>query len=324
MQSLDLTVIDQAREWVKTGPIWLCTVLSTYGSSPRSPGAMMVADTRGNYCGSLSGGCVEEDFLARLASGDYRKSSQVVRYGDGGLTPNRALPCGGILDILIEYLSPDGGNSSAYLNQLGSALKEGHSLSKEIHLPEPCCSLAPTAYRSSTQVEYDNDRIVMIVAAPPRLVIAGLSAVAIYCANFAVSLGFETIVCENRPDALQNFADSLVDGVMLRAEFPANFIEKGGCHANTAVVALTHDPRMDDLTLMEAVFTEAFYLGAMGSERNSSRRLERLKNIGGLNEEDIRRIHAPIGMQIGSKTPAEIALAVMADVVHVKNSQRKA
>lgn len=319
MQSLDISVIKQSQAWLQQGPVWLCTVLSTYGSSPRSPGAMFVADTHGHYCGSLSGGCVEDDFLSRLAAGEYREMSQIIRYGDGGLTPDRALPCGGVLDILIEYLPAGDQKISDYLERLGNALAGRSSLLKQLQVPHHCHMLTPAPYRSTTQVEYHNGLISMTIAAAPRLIIAGLSAVALYCADFAIALGFETIVCENRPDVLQNLAGELNGTVILRKEFPANYLEKEGCHANTAVVALTHDPRMDDLTLMEAVNTEDFYLGAMGSGKNSQRRLSRLQITGGLSEQEVARIHAPVGLMIGSKTPAEIALAVMADIVSVKN-----
>jgi len=149
--------------------------------------------------------------------------------------------------------------------------------------------------------------------------VAGLSVVAVFCANFAAALGFETIVCENREDILRNFASDLDSSVRLLTVFPATHLEKEGCHPHTAVVSLTHDPRMDDLTLMEAVNTDAFYIGAMGSERNSERRLARLRDIAELSAEQLDRIHAPVGLQIASKTPAEIALSVMADIVLHKN-----
>jgi len=126
-------------------------------------------------------------------------------------------------------------------------------------------------------------------------------------------------VCENRPEALDNFAPQLRSNVTLLRQFPAKFIEDGGCHANTAIVALTHDPRMDDLTLMEAIHTPAFYIGAMGSLRNSARRRQRLQQIAEFSPQELERIHAPIGLPLGSKTPAEIALAVMADIVQQKN-----
>ena len=114
-------------------------------------------------------------------------------------------------------------------------------------------------------------------------------------------------MCENRPEVLDNFAAELKPGVTLLRQFPAKFIEDGGCHANTAVVALTHDPRMDDLTLMEAIHTPAFYIGAMGSLRNSARRRQRLQQIAEFTPQELERIHAPIGLPLGSKTPAEIA-----------------
>lgn len=318
MQHLDITVVSQAISWLKQQPVWLCTVLNTYGSSPRSPGALMAATRDGHYCGSLSGGCVEEDFLRRLGEGAYQAASQVIRYGEGGLTPNVALPCGGVLDVLIEHL-PAGDASMRYLAQIATALDGHHALVKRLRLPNACSALEVTEFTSATQVVRQGQDITLHIAAAPRLLIAGLSSVALFCAEFAHALGFEVLVCENRPDALDNFANQLPASVTLLQQFPARFIEQGGCHANTAVVALTHDPRMDDLTLMEAIHTPAFYIGAMGSQHNSARRRQRLQQIAEFTPQDLERIHAPIGLPLGSKTPAEIALAVMADIVQQKN-----
>lgn len=321
MQHLDMSVIRQAREWLTAQPVWLCTVLNTYGSSPRSPGALMVATADNRFCGSLSGGCVEEDFLQRIAQGEYQQASQIVRYGEGGLEPGIALPCGGVLDILVEYLPATAGNG-AYLEKMENALSGHFALQKRLTLPEPCCHLEVTEFAEITQVERNGQQVTLHVAAAPRLLIAGLSSVALYCADFASSLGFEVLVCENRPEVLENFATQLKSEITLLKQFPANYLEQNSCHANTAIVALTHDPRMDDLTMMEAVNTPAFYIGAMGSQKNSAKRLERLHKIAELNPEELQRIHAPIGLPLGSKTPAEIALAVMADIVKRKNEAR--
>ncbi|ERK12014.1 Xanthine and CO dehydrogenases maturation factor, XdhC/CoxF family [Serratia fonticola AU-P3(3)] len=318
MQHLDITVVSQAINWLEQQPVWLCTVLNTYGSSPRSPGALMVATRDGHYCGSLSGGCVEEDFLRRLAEGEYQAASQVIRYGAGGLTPSVALPCGGVLDVLIEHL-PAGPASISYLRNIAEALAGHHALIKRLTLPNACSALETTSFASATQVVRNQQEIQLHIAAAPRLLIAGLSSVALYCADFASALGFEVLVCENRPEALENFATQLKPHITLLRQFPAKFIEAGGCHANTAIVALTHDPRMDDLTLMEAIYTPAFYIGAMGSQRNSDRRRQRLQQIAEFSPQELGRIHAPIGLPLGSKTPAEIALAVMADIVQQKN-----
>ena len=318
MQSLDIQVLDRALLWAQSEQIWLCTVLSTYGSSPRPPGAIMVIRQDGLFSGSLSGGCVEEDFIVRIGEGAFSQRSQVIRYGDGGFTPNRALPCGGVLDILIERLSPTP-HTAAYLAEMRDAVSGARTLRKVITLPDVCDELKPCNYASSTVAVYDRHTVQLTLAAAPRLIIAGLSVVAIFCANYAVALGFETVVCENREDVLKNFTDSLSKDVLLVKKFPANYLEQTGCHAGTAIVSLTHDPRVDDLTLMEAVNTPAFYIGAMGSARNSQRRRERLQDIAELRPEQLKRIHAPIGIDIGSKTPAEIALSVMADIVQHKN-----
>ncbi|MFI8417921.1 XdhC family protein [Serratia sp. NPDC078593] len=318
MQHLDISVVSQSISWLMQQPVWFCTVLNTYGSSPRSPGALMAAIGNGHYCGSLSGGCVEEDFLQRIATGEYQAASQVVRYGEGGLTPNVALPCGGVLEVLIEYL-PAGDDSIAYLAQIAAALDGHHALLKRLRLPDACTTLATSDFTSATRVIRQGNDITLYIAAAPRLLIAGLSNVALFCADFANALGFEVIVCESRPEALENFASQLKPNITLLQQFPAKFIEEGGCHANTAVVALTHDPLMDDLTLMEAIHTPAFYIGAMGSQQNSTRRRQRLRKIAELSPQELSRIHAPIGLPLGSKTPAEIALAVMADIVQQKN-----
>jgi len=317
MQSLNSRVISQALGWIEQQPVWLCTVIKTWGSAPRAVGSLLVANQHGNVCGSLSGGCVEEDFLARLQAGQYRQASQVIRYGDGGLAPDRPLPCGGSLEVLIEYL-PSDTQSLAYLQRHAAALADGSALSKGLTLPNRCRMLAVSEDSVAT-VMRDGDQLTLTFAAAPGVLIAGLSAVALCCSEFAVALGFEVTVCENRPEVLRDYASSLNAAVQLIEQFPAKFIETHGCRRHCAVVSLTHDPRIDDLTLMEAIHTDAFYIGVIGSHRSSDKRRERLRTIAEFTEEQLNRVHAPIGLAIGSKTPAEIALAVMADIVMHKN-----
>ena len=146
-----------------------------------------------------------------------------------------------------------------------------------------------------------------------RLIIAGMSPVSVACAEFARTLGFEVILCDPREEALVGVE---LPGIEVKAILPSMFISAGGCHAATAVVALTHDPRIDDLAMMEAVGTSAFYIGVMGSLQTSKLRAERLRRIGRLSDKQIARLHMPIGLSLGSKTPAEIALAVMAANMH--------
>jgi xanthine dehydrogenase accessory factor len=108
MKNLDLQVIEQALSWLdQRHCVWLCTVVATYGSAPRGPGSMLVALPTGCFCGSLSGGCVEEDFLERLGRNEFAGHNQIVRYGEGGFAPSLELPCGGVLDVLVERFEPN-------------------------------------------------------------------------------------------------------------------------------------------------------------------------------------------------------------------------
>lgn len=320
LQQLDLQVIHQAQAWLAAGrPIWLCTVLATFGSAPRGPGALLVALGSGEHRGSLSGGCVEEDFLQRIATNGLRPVNQIVRYGDGGLAPDVALPCGGVLEVLVEYLAADDA-AREHLDALEQALAGRRFAVRSVSLGGTGRRLR-AATADDPRIEVLAHAVNIRVGAVCRVIIAGLSPVAEFCASFAVALGYEVILCDPRPEVLAGVS---LPGVTIEPMLPALFIAQGGCHAATAVVALTHDPRLDDLTLMEAVRTDAFYIGAMGSRRTSDKRIERLARIGGLEPSALERIHAPIGLCLGSKTPAEIAIAVIADILRVSNGVSRA
>ncbi|MDF0731582.1 XdhC family protein [Pseudomonas entomophila] len=314
MRHLDLQVIDKALEWARAGhALWLCTVLSTYGSAPRSPGAMLVSRGGEGYVGSLSGGCVEEEFLESLGRGEFSAAAQVVRYGDGQEHSRRLrLPCGGVLVVLVEHRAPSDA-WLAHLEALRGALHGQQRVTRRVALADGALRLDAASPQGSARVCQQQDAVHIDIGPALRLVLAGLSPVAEACADIARTLGCEVIACDPR----EEMAHVRLAGVQMHRVLPSMFIAAGGCHAATAVVALTHDPKIDDLALLEAVNTPAFYIGAMGSSTTSARRAERLRRIGGLSEEQIERLHMPIGLDLGSKSPAEIALAVMADVLRV-------
>lgn len=320
MQYLDLQVLEAALEWANAGEtIWLCSVLATFGSSPREPGSMLVARADGSHVGSLSGGCIEEDFLGKIAEGHFGDALSVVRYGEGAdESPQVALPCGGILDVLVERLTPDAANLT-HLEVLHATLLGQRSLVRRIDL-ESGRKRFIEAGENGPRVERDGPIVQLRVGPALRLIIAGISPVSQFCAEFARALGFEVIVCDPRDEARRDFP---VDGVEVQSVLPSLFIASGGCHAATAVVALTHDPRIDDLAMIEAVRTPAFYIGVMGSKRTSAKRAERLKRSGGLDDDAIARLHMPIGLDLDSKTPAEIALAVVADILRVRRGKAR-
>ena len=348
MQYLDQQVVEQALAWLRSGqPVWLCTVLSTFGSSPREPGSMMV--TRINprtqqteHIGSLSGGCVEDDFLDRLLAGEFAKPAEILRYGatfdalsTTGANSKIQLPCGGTLDVLIERWPPNA-DSLQHAQAMLDCLTGSQPAIREVTLNNIVGAVSkrqltpahsaltsrhdiPIHQNKTGRVQRLDGRVRILIGPACRLIIAGLSTVARACAEFAVALGYEVIVCEPREEERLGFN---LPGIRLETQMPSSFIRQAGhCHAATAVVAMTHDPRIDDLAMMAAVKTAAFYIGVMGSRRTSDARAARLMRSGGLTAEQVERLHMPIGLALGSKTPAEIALAVMADVVRVQKGQ---
>jgi xanthine dehydrogenase accessory factor len=316
VQHLDLQVVRQAAQWSRDGlPVWLCTVLCTYGSAPRAPGSLLAVNGQGHWVGSLSGGCVEEDFLERVGAGEFNQAVAVVRYGDG--SDNRSnirLPCGGILDVLVEHLPADCA-TQAHFGELEAALLGRRRLLREIDLRSGQCRLSDD-HSQGPRVEQGEHYVRLRIGAAQRLLLAGYSSVAHFCAEFGKGLGFEVVLCDPRDEVMDNV---VLDGIEIRRELPSLFIANGGCHRDTAVVALTHDPKIDDLAMLEAVRTEAFYIGVMGSRATSAKRRERLRRIGELGDAEMARIHAPIGLNLGSKTPAEIALAVLADILRTRS-----
>jgi xanthine dehydrogenase accessory factor len=316
MQQLDLQVVEQALRWSLAGErIWLCTVLSTYGSAPRAPGALLVANSAGQWLGSLSGGCVEEDFLAQLQAGAFAEPMQQIRYGAGDSSlGNIALPCGGVLDVLVENLPADCA-VQAHLRQLQAALQGQRRLIREIDLASGARQLFDD-HSQGPRVERSDGTLRLRIGAAQRLLLAGYSNVSHFCAEFGAALGFQVLLCEPREEVLAGVS---LPNIEVRRQLPSQVIAEGGCHRDTAVVASTHDPRIDDLAMIEAVRSPAFYIGVMGSRLTTQKRFERLRRSGGLSETEIARIQAPIGLNIGSKTPAEIALAVLADIVRVRN-----
>lgn len=321
MKTLDLLVTEAALKWSQEDhPIWLCTVIHTYGSAPRSPGALFVANAKGQYLGSLSGGCIEEDFLQKIQDGWFTKASDIAIYGEQSehFRPNTTLPCGGTIDVLVEYLLPTP-ETVLYLTNMIEALQGQKSFMKRITLGSKAILEAEELHDKPRVQQFEN-KLEIILQSDTTIFVAGISAVALYCIEFAVRLGFMVVVAEDRPEELRQLTEiTQRDSIMILETFPAQYLETEGASPQTAILSLTHDPRIDDFTMIAALDTPAFYIGAMGSRRNSEQRLQRLKECTDYSDEILSRIHAPIGLPIGSKTPAEIALAIMADIIMHKN-----
>lgn len=322
MQSGQQHIIVKISEWLNNvQPVWLCTIVKTWGSSPRPIGSMMACTLEGEIAGSISGGCIEEDFLTQLRDGslkgqyDAEGKPLVVKYGISAEQAARLrLPCGGQLHVLLEYIAPTNDNRAVFAS-LSDALDAHRRISREVDLNSGLVSVRHSA--DNEAVILDEQRMLHSLSPKYKLLLLGAGDVARYVAEMALALEYEVTLCDPRPDYLANWH---VEGVHVTADLPDDVVRDSFSDPYSGVIALAHDPRVDDMALMEALKTSAFYVGAMGSDRTSAKRRQRLPELG-LSEVEIARLHAPIGIPIGSKTPAEIAISVMAQVTKVRHSQ---
>lgn len=319
MQSGQQHIISSVLQWLgQDQPVWLCTILKTWGSSPRPIGSMMAATLDGELAGSISGGCIEEDFLEQLRDGSlkaqYEDKPIVVKYG---ITAEQAarlrLPCGGQLHVLVEYIEPNQKNKDTF-GALATALENHQRISRKVNLSNGEISVVNGT--AEDEVELSEQSLLHALSPKYKLLLLGAGDVARYVAEMAIALEYEVTLCDPRPDYLGAWH---VDGVKVTSDLPDDVVRDHFSDPYSGIIALAHDPRVDDMALMEALKTDAFYIGAMGSDKTSANRRERLPELG-LSPEEIARLHAPIGIQIGSKTPAEIAISVMAEVTAVRHS----
>lgn len=316
MQSVDQQVLGQARDWLRAGQTcWLATVVATYGSSPRPVGSLLACNPAGHIEGSLSGGCVEDDLLEKLTAGLLAQDRpQFFRYGETEEEAEQlGLPCGGHLDIVVEPHTPRPA-TLAHFDHLVERLASRACVERTVQLRSGTFDYRDVPIHADLRYDHDNGVLVQTYGPQDRLFVIGTNMVSSYVAEIAIALGYDVVVCDPRPDRLAEFG---VAGVRKVGDMPDDAVRRYASDSHSAIVALTHDPRIDDMGLMEALRTDAFYIGAMGSERTSAKRRERLKLLD-LTDAEIRRLHAPIGLPIGSKTPPEIAVAVLAEITAVR------
>lgn len=302
----EVDLLEQARAWLAAGgQVTLATVAHTWGSSPRQPGALMVFGGPGHFAGSVSGGCIEEELITRLET--TRPSAvETLEYASDS---HRSLPCGGRLLLALEPLV-----AGAELDGLIAALRDGRRVLRQLDL------VAGTArWREATPDDATtlaDGRLDVVYEPAWRLVVVGAGDLATWVCRFASLLDYAIGVCDPRPEYRAAWA---LPEIEVSAEQPDDYLQALGVDRHTAVVALTHDPKIDDLAVLEALTTPAFYLGALGSTRTTQRRAERLAEHFGVSAEALARIRAPIGIDLNTRKPAEIALAVLADITAARN-----
>lgn len=272
----------------------------------------------GAVVGSVSGGCIEDDLIHRFtqayASGDEARmpsgAPQMLKYGIEADDAHRfGLPCGGTLQLLLEF-DPDADG----LTEVVSRLEQGQLVRRIVSLADGAASLA-SADRPDELV-LQQDSLSNTFGPEYRMLLIGAGQLAEYLATMAVFSGFSVVVCDPRAEYRSTWS---VPGVSVVAEMPDDVVHDFRADLRTCIITLTHDPKLDDLALLEALETPAFYVGAIGSRLNNLLRRERLIEYFDISEAALARLRAPVGIYIGSKTPAEIAVSIMAEVLAVKN-----
>ncbi len=311
MDSVNLEVLKASVRWLGAGHrAWLVTVVKTWGSSPRPEGSMLVVRDDGLVAGSVSGGCIEDDLIDRVRRHAVRPDRpQALKYGISADDAHRfGLPCGGTIELVLEPLSDARGVAA-----LCRRVEAGELVARTLDMATGKATLS--AAQATDGVAFDGARFVTIHGPRYRMLVIGSGQLSRYLASIAVGLDYQVTVCDPR----EEYADTWdVPGTTLVRTMPDDTVIGMKLDERSAVIALTHDPKLDDLALMEALKTPAFYVGALGSRRNNSARRERLKEFD-LTEAELARLHGPVGIYIGSRTPPEIAISILSEVTAAKN-----
>ncbi len=310
MDSLDLQVLQQARDWRAEGhAVWLVTVIETWGSAPRPPGALLAMRDDGLVVGSVSGGCVEDDLIDRVRHGERVGKPSLVTYG---VTKEEAarfgLPCGGNLRLVQEPLT-----ETAWVDEILARTARHELVARRLDLDSGAVTIEPAARGEAFR--FDGRQLRALFGPRWRLLVIGAGQLSRAVAQMALALDFEVICCDPREEYHLTWD---IPNTTFSKAMPDDLVTELQLDPHSAVVAVTHDPKLDDMVLLEALKSPAFYVGALGSRSNTAARKQRLA-LFDLSPAEIDRLHGPIGLDLGSKTPAEIAVSIVAEIVSVKN-----
>lgn len=311
MDSVDLEVLKSSARWLEQGHrALLVTVVKTWGSSPRPEGAMLAVRDDGLVVGSVSGGCIEDDLIERVRQrGIEQTLPEAVKYGITAEEAHRfGLPCGGTIQLVLEPLG-----QHSEVARLCEAVEDGRLIARRVDMATGAVHLGPA--QATDGVDFDGERLLTIHGPRYRMLVIGAGQLSRYLCHIAVGLDYQVTVCDPREEYTDEWD---VPGTKIVRTMPDDTVLEMKLDERCAVIALTHDPKLDDLALMEALKTPAFYVGALGSRRNNAARRERLKEFD-LNDTELARLHGPVGIYIGSRTPPEIAVSILAEVTAAKN-----
>lgn len=311
MDSVDLSVLKTLHEWqAGDQPLWLVTVAETFGSSPRPPGAMLALRGDGLAVGSVSGGCIEDDLVRRAQLGQLQLDCcEVITYG---VTKEEAqrfrLPCGGVIRLVVEPV-----RNVDWVEQVLQLVRAHLLVRRTLYFNSLQVVLADA---SRTDIfAFDGATLTTVHGPRWRMLIIGAGQTSAYLARMAQALDYQVFVCDPRKDMRHTWE---VPDTTLMGEMPDDAVLALQADASTVIIALTHDPKLDDMALLEALKSPAFYVGALGSLANNKKRRARLA-LFDLSPDEIARLHGPVGLNIGSRTPPEIAVSILAHLISVRN-----
>ena len=311
MDSVDIEVLRSVEQWRKAGRrATLGTIVKTWGSAPRPVGALVAIRDDGQIAGSVSGGCVEDDLVEKVrARAVAAERPELMTYGVTNEEATRwGLPCGGTLQLVLEPVGEASG-----IGELLQTISRQQLVRRRLEMDSGRATLEPGQWQDA--LEFDGKVLTTVHGPRWRLVLIGAGQLTRYLAEMARMLDYHVIVVDPR----EEYADGWnLAGVALDRGMPDDVIAALNLDGHSAVVALTHDPKLDDMALLEALKSAAFYVGAIGSKKNNDARRKRLREFD-LSEGEIARLHGPVGLYIGSKTPPEIAVAILAEMTAARH-----
>ncbi|WP_425078177.1 XdhC family protein [Ruegeria denitrificans] len=309
---------ETALKWHRDGSgAALATVVETWGSAPRRVGSQLVIGGGGRIEGSVSGGCVEGAVIVEALEAIDEGEARLLEFGVSDEDAFAVgLACGGTIRVLVEPVGkvlPE-----PMLAELVAARARREPIAYEVNTDTGHRALRRNAYAERLRMdrsgfEEDGRTFVAVHNPPLRLIIVGAVHIAQALVPMARIAGYDPTIIDPRDAFASN---ARFPGETILTDWPDEAVAKLGLDARTAIVLLTHDPKLDDPALQAALDADVFYIGALGSTRTHSKRVERMK-AAGFSDKQISRIHGPIGLDIGAAGPSEIAVAVLAQMTAV-------
>ena len=312
MNSTDQTILSCLLASLTQGEQpWLVTVVATIGSSPRPVGSLVAFRADGSQVGSVSGGCVEEDLIARLLAGEFNGPQiYLTDYGVSAEDNEKwGLPCGGRLELAIQQLDT---KDLDWVTEAHHAMSTRQTLRRSVSVENGETQISPT--EQFTPLEKSSDRLIHCFGPRHRLLLVGAGQLAAHLSTLALAMDYEVLLADSREWALDQWQGPEVEKIL---GLPDDVVREHAADEHCAVITLSHDPRVDDMALMEALDSACWYVGALGSVRTTEKRLQRLSQLG-LTSDSLARLHAPVGLSIGSKTTMEIAVSIMAQLTQLR------